>query len=88
MYLITRLRWTGLDWTHKTVRNKLINHRKQTKHTQNLTHYTLNFIFYKSAIDTLHEPYLHFCYELALETSAKRSSIKSLRVMSSAMPTD
>ena len=46
-----------------------------------LTHYTLNFIFYKSlAIDTLHDPYLHFCYELALEASAKRSSIKSLRV--------
>ena len=32
------------------------------------------------AIDTLHEPYFHFCYELALETSAKCSSIKSLRV--------
>ena len=44
-------------------------------------HYTLNFIFYKSeAIDTLHELYLHFSYELALETSAKHSSIKSLRV--------
>jgi len=28
----------------------------------------------------LHKPYLHFCYELALETSAKRSSIQSLRV--------
>ena len=32
------------------------------------------------AINTLYEPYLYFCYELALETSAKRSSIKSLRV--------
>ena len=32
------------------------------------------------AIDTLHEPYLHFCYEVALETSAKCSSIKSPRV--------
>ena len=29
------------------------------------------------AIGTLYEPYLHFCYELALETSAKCSSIKS-----------
>ena len=25
--------WTGLDWTHKNVRNKLINHRKQTLST-------------------------------------------------------
>lgn len=32
------------------------------------------------AIDTLYELYLHFCFELALETSAKHSSIKSLRV--------
>ena len=32
------------------------------------------------AIDTLYEPYLHFYYELALETSAKCSSTKSLRV--------
>ena len=38
------------------------------------------------AIDTLYDPYLHFCYELALETSAKYSSIKSLRFMTSAMP--
>ena len=29
--------------------------------------------------DTLYDPYLHFCYQLALETSAKYSSIKSLR---------
>ena len=50
-----------------------------------LTHYTPSFIFYgggspSKAIDTLYDPYLHFCYELALETSATYSSIKSLRV--------
>ena len=47
-----------------------------------LTHYTLKFIYtsLSEAIDTLHEVYLPFCYELALETSAKRSSIKSLWV--------
>ena len=48
-----------------------------------LTRYTLNFIFYRSpseANDTLYDPYLHFCYELALETSAKYSSIKFLSV--------
>ena len=40
------------------------------------------------AIDTLYDLYLHFCYELALETSAKYSSIKSLLgFMTSAMPT-
>ena len=27
----------------------------------------------------MYDPYLHFCYQLALETSAKYSSIKPLR---------
>ena len=31
------------------------------------------------AIDTLYDPYLHFYYQLALETLAKYSSSKSLR---------
>ena len=50
VYVITGLRWTGLDWTHKNVKNKLINHKANFNHTQNLTPYiyTLNFIFYKS----------------------------------------
>ena len=32
------------------------------------------------AIDTLYDLYFHFCYELALETLAKCSSIKPVRV--------
>ena len=47
-----------------------------------LTNYTLNLISTSpsEAIDILHELFLHFCYELALETSGKHSSMKSLRV--------
>ena len=33
-----------------------------------------------SIMSILYDPYLHFCYELALETSAKYTYMKSLRV--------
>jgi len=38
------------------------------------------FHFLEVLLRLLYDPYFHFCYKLALETSAKCSSIKSLRV--------
>ena len=46
-----------------------------------LTNYTLSFISRNpEAIDTLYDLYFHFCHKLALETLAKCSSIKPVRV--------
>ena len=35
---LTEVDWTGLDWTHKNVRNKLINHQKQNLSTRKIEH--------------------------------------------------
>ena len=40
----------------------------------------IHFLEVLLAIDTLYDLYFHFCYELALESSAKCSSIKPFRV--------
>ena len=47
-----------------------------------LMHYTLSFISrsLSEVIDTLYDSYFHFCYQLALETSAKCSSSNPLRL--------
>ena len=45
-----------------------------------IIHWVLFSRSLSEAIDALYDLYLHFCYELALETSATCSSIKSLRV--------
>ena len=48
-----------------------------------LPHYIYRVSFPRNSsepIDTLYDPYFHFCYELAVETSAKCSSIKPLKV--------
>ena len=40
----TEVDWTGLDWTHKYIRNKLINHWKQNSSTRkNQTQWKIKF---------------------------------------------
>ena len=64
----------------KFIYSLLLNVQRYVNHLYTEFHYTLNSSS-SEAIDTLYNPYLHFWFELALETSAKYSSItESLRV--------
>ena len=76
----TGIQSLSLPWTPRSQCSQLNALTKATALSPTINSLYTEIYFLQVLLRLLHEPYLHFCYEIALETSAKCSSIKSLRV--------